>query len=59
MNIRNAGTTKGKKMTATCHTCNWESLNYKHKGWAEKSADNHQDLYHRGQSNIIAIKEAK
>ena len=46
-------------MTATCHTCNWASLNYAHKGWAEKSADKHQDLYHRGQSIIIAIKEAK
>lgn len=46
-------------MTATCHTCNWESLNYAHKGWAEKSANKHQDLYHRGQPNIIAIKEVK
>lgn len=22
-------------MIATCHTCNWESLTYAHKGWAE------------------------
>ena len=46
-------------MTATCLTCNWESLSYARKGWAEKSANKHQDIYHRGQSNIIAIKEAK
>ena len=46
-------------MIATCHTCNWESLAYAHKGWAEKSADKHQGIYHRGQSNIIAIKETK
>jgi hypothetical protein len=46
-------------MTATCHTCNWESLNYAHKGWAEKAADKHQHLYHSGQPNIIAIKEVR
>lgn len=46
-------------MTATCHTCNWESLAYVHKGWAEKSADKHQRTYHRGQSNIIAIRGGK
>jgi hypothetical protein len=49
----------GTKMIATCHTCNWESLTYAHKGWAEKSADKHQGLYHRGRSNIIAIRDAK
>ena len=46
-------------MIATCHTCNRESLNYAHKGWAEKSADKHQDLYHNGQMNIIVIRDAK
>ena len=46
-------------MIATCHTCNWESLAYTHKGWAERSADKHQGIYHAGHSNIIAIKEAK
>ena len=46
-------------MIATCHTCDWESLTYQHKGWTKNAADKHQDLYHRGQSNIIAIKEAK
>lgn len=46
-------------MIAACHTCNWESLKYAHKGWAEKSADEHQDLYHAGQMNIIAIRSAK
>ncbi|UYL86602.1 hypothetical protein SEA_RADFAD_45 [Arthrobacter phage RadFad] len=46
-------------MTATCHTCKWQSLAYVHKGWAENAADKHQDIYHRGQPNIIAIKETK
>ena len=58
MNTRNAGTTKGKTMTATCHTCKWESLAYKHKGWAEKAAGKHQGIYHKNQTNIISIKEA-
>jgi len=46
-------------MSATCHTCNWESLTYAHKGWAEKAADKHQGLYHDGRPNIISIKEAR
>lgn len=46
-------------MTATCHTCKWESLNYTHKGWAEKAADKHQGIYHENQTNIISIKEAE
>jgi hypothetical protein len=46
-------------MKAKCHACDWESLAYVHKGWAEKSADKHQHLYHRGQSNIIAILEGE
>lgn len=46
-------------MIATCHTCNWESLTYAHNGWAEKSADKHQHIYHNGQSNIIAIRSSK
>ena len=52
-------TTKGKAMTATCHACNWESLTYANKGWAERAADKHQGLYHDGRPNIISIKEAR
>ena len=48
-----------RSMTATCHTCNWESLNYTHKGWAEKAADKHQGIYHKNQTNIISVKEAE
>jgi len=46
--------------TATCHTCNWTSLDYVKPANAHKAADKHQSIYHARQANIISItkKEA-
>lgn len=43
-------------MKATCHACDWTSIIYVRKHAAGIAADKHQRLYHRGQTNIIAIR---